>query len=132
MNDEQELIFARLEAGMRARLTLVNGEAAENALRAWAAVPSRLVAWLQLAPEHNVDNASLEDAVAGLLNALIAAPAIHAAVGLMLDYPPPQMHLYLAGASEPPLPLARLRVRRQLVKIAAPEDQAAFPPVIPA
>lgn len=74
-----------------------------------------------------------EDALIELLNALaaapetlaliitgyevITAPAIHAALSLMLDYAPPQLHLYLLSATEPPLPLPRLRVRRQLVEI---------------
>ena len=73
------------------------------------------------------------DAIVELLNALlavehdfalvlenyeaIATPDIHAAVRLIVDYPPPQMHLYLVSESVPPIPLARLRVRRQLIEI---------------
>lgn len=47
----------------------------------------------------------------------ITAPVVHAAVSLMADYPPPQMHLYLVSATIPPLPLARWRVRQRLVEI---------------
>ena len=73
------------------------------------------------------------DATAELLNALLAmekdlavilenyqtitTPAVHAAVRLMVDYPPPCVHLYLVSQRVPPLPLARLRVRQQLVEI---------------
>jgi LuxR family maltose regulon positive regulatory protein len=48
---------------------------------------------------------------------LISAPPIHAAVQLLLDYLPPQAHVVIASRVEPPLELARLRVRRQLVEI---------------
>ncbi|HEX6796473.1 MAG TPA: LuxR C-terminal-related transcriptional regulator [Ktedonobacterales bacterium] len=51
----------------------------------------------------------------------ITAPAIHEAVALLLEHPPAQLHLYLAGRSEPPLPLARLRVRDQTVELRAPD-----------
>jgi len=77
--------------------------------------------------------AAVLDATTALLNALldvpedfalvledyqtITSPAIHAAVTLMADYPPPQMHLYLISQTVPRLSLARLRVRRQLVEI---------------
>lgn len=73
------------------------------------------------------------DATAELLNALLAveedfavvledyqaitAPTVHGVVALMVDYPPPRMHLYLVSRSVPPLPFARLRVRQQLVEI---------------
>ena len=79
----------------------------------------------------------LEDGITELLNAAIEAPgpfvwilkdydvitdaAIHRAVSWMLDYAPPQMHLYLTLDQEPPLPsLPRLRVRRHLLSISLP------------
>jgi len=46
---------------------------------------------------------------------------IHAAVSLLLDYQPPKMHLVIASRSEPPLPVPRLRVRRQLIELG-PEE----------
>ncbi len=48
---------------------------------------------------------------------VITCQAVHAAVALMVEYPPPQMHLYVVSRITPPLPVARLRVRRQLVEI---------------
>lgn len=104
-------------------------------------VPSQFIAHLtatvrpllpqgQLAPGRQAD---LLDATTVLLNALldvprdfilvlenyqrITAPAVHAAVTLMADYPPPQMHLYIVSTTAPSLPLSRLRVRQQLVEI---------------
>ncbi len=53
----------------------------------------------------------------------IDSPAVHDAVGFILDYLPPHMHLMIASRTEPPLPLPRLRVRRQLVELG-PEDFA--------
>jgi len=48
---------------------------------------------------------------------LIGAPAIHAALGFLLDQLPPQLHLVLITRSDPPLPLPRLRVRGQLAEL---------------
>jgi len=50
---------------------------------------------------------------------LIEDPAIHEAVGFILDHLPPQLHFILASRSEPPLPLARYRARGQLLEIRA-------------
>jgi LuxR family maltose regulon positive regulatory protein len=79
------------------------------------------------------ETADPEDGLAGWLNALasreeelvmvldgyeqIAAPAVHALVARMLDYPPPCIHLFLTSRTEPPLPLPRLRVCRQLFEV---------------
>ncbi len=48
-------------------------------------------------------------AVEGSLLGGLAAP--------LLDYLPPQVHIYLAGRAEPDLPLGRLRVRGQLLEL---------------
>lgn len=49
----------------------------------------------------------------------IQHPAIHAAMTQLLDHPPRMLHLVIAGRQEPPLPLARLRVRGLLHEIRA-------------
>src|SRR6185312_7762102 len=46
-------------------------------------------------------------------------PAVHAAVAFLLDHLPPALHLVIASREDPPLPLARLRARRQLVEVRA-------------
>lgn len=51
----------------------------------------------------------------------LTAAAIHESVALLLEHPPAQLHVYLAGRSEPPLPLARLRVRDQIAELRAPD-----------
>jgi LuxR family maltose regulon positive regulatory protein len=47
----------------------------------------------------------------------IESPVAHEAVARILDHPPPHLHLYIASQVEPPLPLPRLRVRRQLLQV---------------
>ena len=54
---------------------------------------------------------------------LISHEAIHAALGLLLEHRPPQLHLVLATRAEPPLPLARLRGRDALLELRAAELQ---------
>jgi LuxR family maltose regulon positive regulatory protein len=50
---------------------------------------------------------------------LLSARPIHDAVTFLLDHLPPQMHLVILTRADPPLPLARLRVRNQLTEIRA-------------
>jgi LuxR family maltose regulon positive regulatory protein len=61
---------------------------------------------------------------------LIELQAIHEAMGFLLDRLPPPMRLVIATRADPPLPLARLRARGQLVELRAPDlrfspDEAA-------
>jgi len=48
---------------------------------------------------------------------LITAQPIHDALAFLLDHLPPHMHLIIAGRSDPPLPIARLRGRGQLTEL---------------
>jgi LuxR family maltose regulon positive regulatory protein len=63
---------------------------------------------------------------------LVETPAIHTALTFLLDHLPPQMQLIITTRSDPPLPLARWRARRQLTEIRAadlrftPAEAAAF------
>src|SRR5438067_5483117 len=63
---------------------------------------------------------------------VITAPSIHQALTFLLDHLPEQMHVILATRIDPPLPLARLRVRGQKLALRAadlrftPEEAAAF------
>jgi ATP/maltotriose-dependent transcriptional regulator MalT len=47
----------------------------------------------------------------------ITAAAIHASMTFLLDHLPARLHLVIATRADPPLPLARLRARGQLVEI---------------
>ena len=49
----------------------------------------------------------------------ISAPEAHELVAMLLDYTPPRLHLFISSTAEPPLPMARLRVRRQMVQLDA-------------
>jgi LuxR family maltose regulon positive regulatory protein len=63
---------------------------------------------------------------------VIESPSVLQAVAFLLDHLPRQMHVILASRIEPPLPLARLRARGQLLELRAadlrctPEEAAAF------
>jgi LuxR family maltose regulon positive regulatory protein len=43
------------------------------------------------------------------------SPGLHQAMTLLLEFPPPALHFVIASAAEPPLPLARLRARGQML-----------------
>ncbi len=63
---------------------------------------------------------------------LIEAQPIHQALTFLLEHLPPQMHLIIASRVDPPLPLALLRTRNQLVELRAtdlrftPEEVVTF------
>jgi LuxR family maltose regulon positive regulatory protein len=65
-----------------------------------AAIPNRVI--LVLDDYHIIDNQT-----------------IHSALAFILDYLPPQMVLVLLTRTDPPLPLARLRARRELLELRA-------------
>ena len=50
---------------------------------------------------------------------VISAMPVHEALGFLLDHLPRHMHLVLLTRADPPLPLARMRARDQLVEIRA-------------
>ena len=50
---------------------------------------------------------------------LVRALEIHAAVAFLLEHLPPGLHLVIASREDPPLPLPRLRARRQLTEVRA-------------
>lgn len=63
---------------------------------------------------------------------VIDSPAIHRALAVLVDHLPPRMHLIITSRADPPLPLAQMRARGDLVEIRAfdlrftPEQAAAF------
>lgn len=63
---------------------------------------------------------------------VIEARAVHEALELLLDHLPRQLHLVVSTRSDPPLPVARLRARGQLVELRAadlrftPEEAGEF------
>ena len=88
------------------------------------------LAWLDV-----LQAPSPEVVVTGLVNDLAALPApcvlvlddyhlvrasgVHAAVMFLLEHLPPTVHLVIASREDPPLPLPRLRSRRELVEVRA-------------
>jgi LuxR family maltose regulon positive regulatory protein len=57
---------------------------------------------------------------------VISARPVHEALGFLLDHMPRNMHLVLLTRADPPLPLARMRARDQLVEIRV--DDLRFTP----
>jgi LuxR family transcriptional regulator, maltose regulon positive regulatory protein len=63
---------------------------------------------------------------------VIESEPVHDGVAFLLDHLPPQLHLVIAGRSDPPLQLARLRAAGRLCELRAadlrftPEETAAF------
>lgn len=49
----------------------------------------------------------------------IVAPAIHDLLAALLERLPPRLHVVITARSEPPLPLARMRARGQLLELRA-------------
>src|SRR3712207_8207350 len=43
--------------------------------------------------------------------------SIHDELAFLLEHMPPQMHLFIASRTDPPLPLARLRARSQMTEL---------------
>jgi LuxR family maltose regulon positive regulatory protein len=52
---------------------------------------------------------------------LATDPAIHKSIEYLLDHLPPQLHFVIVTRTQPPLPLARLRGRGQLLELGARE-----------
>jgi ATP/maltotriose-dependent transcriptional regulator MalT len=50
---------------------------------------------------------------------VIESPAIQTGIAFLLERLPPGMHVVIAGRSDPPLPLARMRARGQLAEVRA-------------
>ncbi len=50
---------------------------------------------------------------------VIQAEPVHHSLSFLLDHLPPQMHLVIATRADPPLPVARLRVRGQMNELRA-------------
>lgn len=63
---------------------------------------------------------------------LVSAQPIHRLVAFLVDHLPPQMHMVIVSRADPPLPLALLRARGQLVEIRQsdlrfkPDEALAF------
>ena len=95
---------------------------------------------LASSPPTEVTLAALLNEVEGLTNDLvlvlddyhvIETPEVHEAMTFVLQHQPPKLHLILATRSDPPLPMAQLRARGQLVEVRAADlrftaDEAAL------
>lgn len=104
----------------------------ESVLPQWDGL-SYTLAWQKQQPEAP----PIESVLAILINDMASIPgdfalvlddyhvidtsALHKALAFLLDHLPPQMHLFIATRSNPPLLLARLRGRGELMELRAAE-----------
>jgi len=56
----------------------------------------------------------------------ITNKAIHESMAFLLDHLPSNVHLILATRSDPPIPLARLRIRRQMIEVRAADLRFSY------
>src|SRR5512143_2110352 len=57
----------------------------------------------------------------------VSNPAVHSATAFLLEHLPSTFHLVIATRSDPPLPLARLRARGQMVELRAADLRFTAP-----
>ncbi len=63
---------------------------------------------------------------------VIESSGVHEGMAFLLDHMPPQLHLIIASRADPPLPLARLRARGEMVEVRAadlrftPEEASSY------
>ena len=166
-------VTAKLNAGLRGKLTLVSAPAGfgkSTALSTWAGDLSQPVAWLSLDERDNdpvrfwtymsaalqtlvpsindtvsldavvnpLATRPLEATVIGLVNNIaaapdprlqlivddyhvIATPQVNETLHFFLDNLPDRLHVTLAGRTDPPWPLARLRARGELTEVRTPD-----------
>ena len=84
-----------------------------------AAVPAARETWSATLPPLINAIAGLSDAVLLVLDDYhhIAAQGVHDLVAALLDFMPANLHLAISTRADPPLPLARLRGRGQIVEV---------------
>jgi len=94
---------------------------AEAARRAWAAELGAELALEALVVELANHVAALDRPAVLVLDDyhLVESPRTHAAIGLLLEHMPANMHLVIGARRDPPLPLARLRARGRLLEVRA-------------
>ncbi len=111
--DEEDNIparFAQYVIAATSRALVSNGTSLDEN---WAPEPEIL--W----PEFVNTLPSLDEPLLIMLDDyhLIQNEMIHAGMAFLIEHLPPWVHLVLATRSEPPLPVARLRVRQQITEI---------------
>ena len=104
------------------------GEAAATLLRSDPSAIEATVATLV----NDLD--ALDDDIVVVLDDyhVIESTDVHTSVAFLIEHLPPQVHLVLASRSDPPLPLARMRARGELLEVRAadlrftPEEASTY------
>ena len=79
--------------------------------------------WRRCSRRSSTTSAAIDGDVVLVLDDyhVIESRDVHEAMTFLLDHLPPQLHLVIASRADPPLPLARLRARGELVEVRAAE-----------
>jgi LuxR family maltose regulon positive regulatory protein len=130
--DQSDGDVARFLAYLSAALQKIHRPAGEMMAAALRATPPPETESLLTALVNEISSS----AQAGVLVLddyhVIDTPAVHTVVAFLVDHLPSQLHLVIAGRTDPPVPLARLRARDQLIELRAadlsftPLEAAAF------
>jgi LuxR family maltose regulon positive regulatory protein len=84
------------------------------------------------APLNDIDGLSTDIVLVLDDYHLVETPEVHDGMTFLLEHQPRQLHLVLATRADPPLPMAQLRARGQLVEVRAadlrftPDEAAAY------
>ncbi len=104
-----------LTAALQGVDAVIGGEAAQLLMAAPQALPEAVLTSLI----NDLEGATGEIALALDDYQFITNPAVHEAVAFLLEHCPNRLHLVIASRSDPPLPVARLRARGQVVELRA-------------
>ncbi len=103
---------------LTAALQTLNSSLGVNILELLEASQSTPLESALIVLTNEITNRQLDDFVLVIDDYhIITNAAIHRAIAFLIDHLPPRLHLVLATRADPPLPLARLRVRGQLVEL---------------
>ncbi|NTU80663.1 MAG: AAA family ATPase [Chloroflexales bacterium] len=123
--DEEDNDPARFQSYLVAALQTVDAGLGQ-ALQALAATPPPLATAVTLLVN---DLAAITTPLVLVLDDYhaIAAEVIHRAVQHLIDHRPPTLHLALVTRADPPLPLARWRVRGEITEVRASDLRFSLP-----
>jgi LuxR family maltose regulon positive regulatory protein len=115
-NDDSPGVFWRYLVAALRQIDPAFGQAATELLAMSDTLPPRMI----VAPLLN-DLTALAGDVVVVLDDLhsLTNPAIYESLAYLVEHLPPALHLLVLTREDPPLPLARLRARRQLVELRA-------------
>src|SRR5918994_5062300 len=112
---------ARLLSYLVAALRSISGEIGEGVLSSLRSPEPPQLGALTAALINEISSLSTEITLVLDDYHLIDSEAVHGVISFLLEHLPPNVHLVIASRIDPPLPLARLRARGQMMELGAAE-----------